>query len=119
MRSTTRSLRHFGLYLLPAGLLTLASSLLIALLYYPAPGTETARPTAAHSAQAQTYTDAMLAALLADAVRQLQTERQNSAQTLMYRYQATPQPGMPEFQIRTAPPTGSEHSARRDHLIML
>jgi hypothetical protein len=61
----------------------------------------------------------MLAALLADAVRQLQTERQNSAQTLMYRYQATPQPGMPEIQIRTAPPTGSEHSARRDHLIML
>lgn len=97
MHNTLRSIRTFGLYLLPAFLLATASALLVTLLYSPT------RVSVAvvdnHNRHA--LANARIAALLADAVRQFQAERESQAWILMHRYEqgATEHPGL----FQTAP----------------
>ena len=99
MHHTLRSIRTFGLYLLPAFLLATASALLVTLLYSPT------RVSVAvvdnHNGHA--LANARIAVLLADAVRQFQAERESRARILMHRYEqgvlSTEQPGV----FQTAP----------------
>lgn len=85
MRNTIRSLRNFGLYLLPASLLVLCGALVTALLSEPAPVTPPAQPVAImNESDWQAHTEAMLMALLVDALRQSQEARETQARTLMY-----------------------------------
>lgn len=80
MFSTIRNLWSYAPYLLPASLFALSGVLLMGLLYYPAPATRAAAPSqsaiAAHQNHWRSHADRMFATLLADAVRQLQAERQ-------------------------------------------
>ncbi|CDH47193.1 MAG: hypothetical protein IPL59_20285 [Candidatus Competibacteraceae bacterium] len=80
MRNTLRNLRNFIPYLLTASLFTIAGVLLVGLLYYPLPSASTTHATESVATTDQAYwrshAENMLAAMLADAVRQLQAERQ-------------------------------------------
>lgn len=91
MRDTIRTIRNFGIYLLPASLLAAAGVLLMALLYYPVPA---AAPSSASHAAAivdheywRSHAEALFAAMVADALRQLQEEQEGQARTLQYRYE--------------------------------
>jgi hypothetical protein len=82
-------LRNFGLYLLPALLLTLCGALLTALLYSPVTSVQ---PTVAVSAAVisdeeywRAHAEEMFLLLLVDALRQSQVLQETQARTLMYR----------------------------------
>jgi hypothetical protein len=91
MRNTIRTIRSLGIYLLPASSLAVAGALLLGLLYYPAPASVAAtqpQPTAPMEPRGwQNQTDDLFAALLADALRQLQAEQETRARTLRYQYE--------------------------------
>ena len=93
MRHLFRNIRSLNIYLVPTSLLATAGILLLALLYYPAPaGVPAVQPDNPATAEARwrAHADAMLAAMLLDALRQIQTERQTQGQTLMYRFELDP-----------------------------
>ena len=108
MRRLFRSIRSLDIYLVPASLLATASSLLLALLYYP---TSTVVPTvrpsnpAAAEARWRAHAEAMFATMLIDALRQSQIERQTQGQTLMYRFELDP-PFREQPVTRLAPANG-------------
>ena len=91
MRHLFRSIRSRNIYLVPVSLLAIAGALLLALLYYPTsaviPTVQTDHPARAVEERWRAHADAMFAALLLDALRQVQIERQTQGQTLMYRFE--------------------------------
>ncbi|QQS54934.1 MAG: hypothetical protein IPM89_03605 [Candidatus Competibacteraceae bacterium] len=92
MRHLFRSIRSRKIYLVPASLLVVTGALLLALLYYP---TSAVTPTVqidhpARAMEERWHADAMFAAMLLDALRQIQSERQTQGQTLMYRFELDP-----------------------------
>ena len=88
MRNTIRNLRNFIPYLLTASLFTIAGVLLMGLLYYPIPSASTARAPQSLAITDQEYwrshAENMLTALLANAARQLHTERQTQTRSPLY-----------------------------------
>ena len=99
MHHTLRSIRTFGLYLLPAFLLATASALLVTLLYSPA----RVSIAVVDNHNGHSPASARVAALLDNALRQFQAERESRAWILMHRYEqgvlSTEQPGI----FQTAP----------------
>lgn len=97
MRNAIRSFQKFGFYLLPASLLVLCGALLTALLYSPAPVAGPAQPVVIMDKfYWQAHAEAMFLALLADALRQSQEDRETQARTLMYAEPLpTGEPGRP------------------------
>ena len=91
MHDTIRTIRSLGIYLLPASSLAVAVALLLGLLYYPTPIAFSNNPPqtvpTAEQPDWQAHADALFAALLADALRQLQAEQENQARTLRYQYE--------------------------------
>ncbi len=91
MHNPIRTIRNFGIYLLPASSLAVATALLLGLLYYPTPATfSSTQPQTVPTVEQpdwQARSDALFAALLADALRQLQAEQENQARTLRYQYE--------------------------------
>lgn len=101
MSDTLRGFRSFGIYLLPAFLLAAVGTLLMALLYYPAPSAvpvaESRHAATTNRDDRQARAEALFAAMLLDALRELRPEQKTRARTLMYRYEqnllpATEQP---------------------------
>ncbi len=84
MHNPLRSIRTFGLYLLPASLLATAGALLIVLLYYPTPDRHPAPAAIVNSAPRTNLAEAMLALWLAEVVRQHEAEQQSQARILMH-----------------------------------
>lgn len=89
MRDLLHSFRQFTIYLLPAFLLATAGVLLVALLCYPTPRTAPAstlesRAVIVSPSQLDAETDALLTAMLVEALSQLQPEPDRQARTLMY-----------------------------------
>ncbi len=99
MRDTIRRIGNFAVYLLPIFLLATASALLMGLLYYPTASTPAAdyppRVASAIAHDRQTRADALLAILLADALRQFQMaqameqemEQETRTRILIYPYE--------------------------------
>ncbi|MFO1423889.1 MAG: hypothetical protein U1F70_09595 [Candidatus Competibacteraceae bacterium] len=93
MRDMSRTIRHFGLYLLPPSLLVTAGALLMALLSYPTPSVAPGNPS--HLAAAvdrdeywRSHAETLFAAMMAEALRQYRAEREaDQARTLEYRYE--------------------------------
>ena len=108
MSHTIRSVRNFGIYSLPALLLAIAGTLLVALLHYPAPTAvavvESRTPGFLDQGDRQTRAEALIAAILADALRQIWPERDIQARTLMYRYPQNPFSAKQPALLRIAPP---------------
>ena len=103
MRNFIDRLGNFGLYLLPASLLTLCGALLTALLYSPVAPVQ---PTVAASAPVisdeeywRTHAEEMFLLLLADALRHSQAMQETQARTLMYRLPSGEKPDA----LQTAP----------------
>lgn len=94
MSNTLRSLRNFGIYLLPALLLVIAGVSFMALLFYPVQPSiavvESQATSRVNQDNWQTHAEALFAALLADALRELQAEQETKVRTLMYRYESGP-----------------------------
>jgi hypothetical protein len=103
MRNFIDRLGNFGLYLLPASLLTLCGALLTALLYSPVapvqPMAAASAPVISNEEYWRAHTEEMFLLLLADALRQSQTMQETQARTLMYRL---PSGEMPDA-LQTAP----------------
>ncbi len=88
MRRLFHSIRNLNVYLMPVSLLATAGTLLLALLYYPPTPTPTFRPDSpAAEERWRAHADTLFAAMLLDALRQLQAERQPQGQNLMYRFE--------------------------------
>lgn len=108
MRNTIRTIRSLGIYLLPASSLAVAGALLLGLLYYPAPvSVATPQPQPAATVEPQdwqTRADGLFAALLADALRQLQAEQETRARTLRYQYEDGLSSGEAPVMLWIAPP---------------
>lgn len=94
MHHLFRSIRNRNIYLVPASLLTIAGTLLLALFYYPAstviPTVRTDHPARVMEQHWRTDADAMFAATLLDALRQIRPEQQTQGQTLIYRFELDP-----------------------------
>lgn len=123
MRNTIRIFRNFAVYLLPATLLATASALLVALLYYPAPSSALADESRNAGIVADRYEHApetLFATMLADALRQIQAERETQARTLIFRYDyAAPSAERPA-RLGMAPPLiGNGGDSGRPILIRL
>lgn len=108
MCNTIRNLRNFIPYLLTASLFTIAGVLLMGLLYYPIPSASTARAPQSLAITDQEYwrshAENMLAAMLANAARQLHTERQTQACDLRYPHgESAPSGELPFGQPGIAP----------------
>lgn len=125
MRDTIRTLRNFGLYLLPASLLATAGVLLMALLRYPVPS---ATPnSASHAAEVadheywRSHAETLFAAMVADALRQGWEERRDGhARTLEYRYERfLPLEERPTMPSTMPPPWPDGGAAGRPLLIHL
>ncbi|MCP5127081.1 MAG: hypothetical protein H6973_15960 [Gammaproteobacteria bacterium] len=103
MRNLIDRFGTFGLYLLPASLLTLCGALLTALLYLPVapvrPVIASPAPILAHEGYWRAHAEEMFLLLLADALRQSQAMQETQARTLMYRL---PSGEMPDA-LQTAP----------------
>lgn len=88
MSNTIRSIRNLAPYLLPTALLATVGILLMGLLYYPVPSTSATHAPQSLAITGQEYrrshAENMLAAMLADAMRQLHTERQTQTRDLRY-----------------------------------
>lgn len=126
MSDTIRGFRNFRIYLLPAFLLASAGALLVALLYYPTPTAVTVAESqiAGEVAQSdgQTRAETLLAAMLADALREIQSERETQARTLMmYRYEQNSFSAERPALLRIAPPVGQNavSGSSRSGLIQL
>ncbi|MDS4070276.1 MAG: hypothetical protein RKO24_11720 [Candidatus Competibacter sp.] len=110
MRNTIRIIRNFAIYLLPATLLATASALLVALLYYPAPSSgladESRNTAVVDDRYERAHAETLFATMLADALRQIQAERETQARTLIYRYDdyAVPSAERPA-RLGVAPPS--------------
>lgn len=109
MRNTIRIIRNFAIYLLPATLLATASALLVALLYYPAPSSaladESRNAAVADDRYDHVHAETLFATMLADALRQIQAERETQARILIYRYDyAVPSAERPA-RLGVAPPS--------------
>lgn len=108
MRNTIRTIRSLGIYLLPASSLAVAGALLLGLLYYPTPITlssTSSQPVATtEQPDRQARADALFAALLADALRQIQDEQETRARTLRYQYEDGLSSGEAPVMLWTAPP---------------
>jgi hypothetical protein len=79
MRNAIRTLRNIIPYLLTASLFTIIGVLLIGLMYYPLPSASTVSESQITTVTDQEYEqahDLLAAMMLADAIRQLQAERQ-------------------------------------------
>ena len=124
MRNTIRIIRNFAVYLLPATLLATASALLVALLYYPAPSSaladESRNTAVVDDRYERTHAEALFATMLADALRQIQAERETQARTLIFRYDyAAPSAERPA-RLGVAPPLiGNGGDSGRPILIRL
>ena len=123
MRNTIRIIRNFAIYLLPATLLATASALLVALLYYPAPSAladESRNTAVAEDRYEHARAETLFATMLADALRQIQAERETQARTLIYRYDyAAPSAERPA-RLGVAPPLiGNGGDSGRPILIRL
>ena len=124
MRNTIRIFRNFAVYLLPATLLATASALLVALLYYPAPSSALADESRNAGIVADRYdrahAETLFATMLADALRQIQAEREIQARTLIFRYDyAAPSAERPA-RLGVAPPlSGNGGDSGRPILIRL
>ena len=107
MSNMIRGFRNFNIYLLPAFLLTTAGALLMGLLYYPAPATHAAGEPQTVAVADENYwrvhAEDLFVVLLADALRQLQAERQTQARTLRYSHEHTLSGEQPAT-LRIAPP---------------
>ncbi len=108
MSNMIRSIRSFVPYLLPAALLATAGVLLMGLLYYPNPAAiHAARTPQTVVSMSERYWNAhaedMLAALLADAVRQLQAERQTQVRVPYYAHERGIFTGERSTGLRAAP----------------
>jgi hypothetical protein len=108
MQKTIRIIRNLGIYLLPASSLAVASALLLGLLYYPTPATvssalpQTVATTEQPSSQARA--DALFAALLIDALRQLREEQETQVRTLQHQYEHNHSSGEAPVMLWIAPP---------------
>lgn len=125
MRNAIRTIRNLGIYLLPASSLSVAIALLLAFLYYPGPATVAnsqirADATVEHW-EWQAHADAWFAALLDDALRQLQAEQETRARTLRYQYEDGLSSGEAPVLLWIAPPpaTGPARETGRPTLIHL
>ena len=93
MRDMIRTLRHYGLYLLPASLLVTAGALLAALLCYPIPSVAPSgafHPTVVmgHDEYWRSHAESLFAAMMADSLRRKGEERRDGlARTPEYRYE--------------------------------
>lgn len=119
MRNTICGIRNLGLYLLPVSLLATAGVLLTALLYYPGPATiPDAEPRVAAVVDEEywrAHAESLFAALLADALSQIQAERETRARTLIYHYERDASSAESPAMLRLAPPSiknggGSNHA---------
>jgi hypothetical protein len=125
MSDTIRSFRSFGIYLLPVFLLAIAGASLLALLYYPAPlaiAAVESRPTGAvDRGDWQAHAETMFAAMLMDALRELHSEQETQARTLMYRYEQNPFSAEHPALLRIAPPVieNADGGSSRSGLIRL
>lgn len=125
MRNAIRGIRNFGIYLLPASSLAVAGALLLGLLHYPAPPEiANAQPQTAVAAERQdwqAHADALFAALLADALRQLQAEQEQQVRTLRYQYEDGLPSGEAPVMLWIAPPpaTGTDCETGHPPLIHL
>lgn len=90
MSNTIRSIRNLAPYLLPTALLATVGILSMGLLYYPVPSTSATHAPQSLAITGQAYrlphAENMLAAMLADAMRQLHTERQTQTRDSHYLY---------------------------------
>jgi hypothetical protein len=118
MRNFIDRLGNFGLYLLPASLLTLCGVLLTALIYFPiAPVQSTAAVSVSVISDEEywrAHAEEMFLLLLADALRQSQAMRETQARTLMYRLPSGEKPDA----LQTAP-LFIENAASRPAVIRL
>jgi hypothetical protein len=124
MRNTTRSIRQVSIYLLPATLLAIASTLLMALLYYPAPSStkvdESRNTAVVDDPYGREHVDTLFAAMLADALRQIQAERETRARILIYRHDHDMPSAEQPARMGVAPPmTGNGNDSGRPVLIRL
>lgn len=125
MHNPIRIIRSFGIYLLPASSLAVATVLLLGLLYYPTPVTvSSTQPQAIATTEHpdwRSHADALFAALLADALRQLQAEQETQVRTLRYQYEQDHSSGeSPVTLWMTSPPaTGADCEVDRPALIQL
>lgn len=117
MRDAIRGIRNFGIFLLPVSLLATAGALLVALLYYPTPSTAPAAQlqfsAVADGPYRRAHTEALFAAMVADALRQVQKKRETQARILMYRYENdAPSAERPALLWAPPPFCNSDDSAR-------
>ncbi|MFZ1641906.1 MAG: hypothetical protein WAV07_10865 [Candidatus Contendobacter sp.] len=109
MRNMIRGFRNFNIYLLPTFLLAAAGALLMGLLYYPALSTHAAGEhqiiAGAAANDWQTHADDLFVVMLADALRQIQAERENQARTLIYRYENDARSAEKPAMLPMAPPS--------------
>ena len=115
MSNIIRGFRNFSLYLLPVFLLATAGTLLMGLLYYPAPSTHAAgEPQTVAVVDEnpwQVHAEDLFAILLADALRQLRQEQDGHVRTLQYRYEHTLPTGERPALPRIAPPVNENGGA--------
>ena len=108
MRHTIRRIRNFAIYLPPVLLLATAAVLLLGLLSYPTPSTSNAGGHQAVMVMDENHwrvhTESLFTILLADALRQLQTEPETRTRTLIYQYENDAQRAEEPAMLRTAPP---------------
>ena len=126
MSDTIRGFRNFRIYLLPAFLLASAGALLVALLYYPTPTAVTvAKSQSAGEVVAQSdwqaHAETQFAAMLVDALRELRSEQETQARTLMYRHQQNPFSAEQPAMLQIVPPVGenARGDSNRSGLIQL
>lgn len=115
MSNTLRSLRNFGIYLLPALLLVIAGVSFMALLFYPVQPSiaviESQATSRMNQDDWQTHAEALFAALLADALRELQAEQETKVRTLMYRYESGPAAAAERPALLRIAPPATEHDS--------
>lgn len=91
MRDTICTIRDFVIYLAPASLLATAGMLATALLYDPvssvAPSRALHTAAVADHEYGPSHAEALFTAMVTDALRQIQEERDSQARTLQYRYE--------------------------------
>jgi hypothetical protein len=119
MHNFIGNLRNFGLYLLPASLLTLCGGLLTALLSEPVtpvrPMIASPAPALANQEYWRAHAEEMFIMLLVDALRQGQAVRETQARTLRYRLPAEETPDA----LLPTTPLFIENNFRRPMLIRL
>lgn len=100
MLSPLRSIRTFGLYLLPASLLTTAGALFVLLLYYPTPHHHFTPAAIVENDPHINPAEAILALWLVEILRQREAGRDLQTRTLTPRVET---PGFAELSARLQP----------------